>query len=81
MPTVYRENGFRFFFFSNENEEPPHIHIEKAEGYAKFWLQPDVEIAWSRRFRRNQLAWIRERLEAKQSWFLEKWDEFFENED
>src|SRR5262249_55675133 len=40
MPTVLIIQGFRFFFFSNEGSEPPHIHVEKGDGYAKFWLNP-----------------------------------------
>jgi hypothetical protein len=40
MPTVYRERGFRFFFWSNERNEPPHVHVESGDGYAKFWLTP-----------------------------------------
>jgi len=34
------EDGFRFFFYSNENNEPPHVHVEKADGTAKIWLSP-----------------------------------------
>ena len=78
MPTVLRKDGIRFFFFSNESDEPPHIHVEKAECYGKFWLQPDVELAWSRRFRQRDLTKIRKLLESEQEWFLEKWDEHFE---
>ncbi|MCI0405089.1 MAG: DUF4160 domain-containing protein, partial [candidate division Zixibacteria bacterium] len=44
MPTVARIKGFRFFFFSNEGHEPPHIHVEHGDKYAKFWLEP-VELA------------------------------------
>ena len=40
MPTIYRERGFRFFFWSNEGNEPPHVHVESGDGYAKFWLAP-----------------------------------------
>ena len=36
MPTVIQIKGYRFFFFSNERNEPIHIHIEKADSYAKF---------------------------------------------
>ena len=43
-PTVFREGPFRFFFFSRE-EERVHIHIESAEGEAKYWLEPNVELA------------------------------------
>ena len=40
MPTILRVDGHRFFFFSNESGEPPHIHVETADNYAKFWLSP-----------------------------------------
>jgi hypothetical protein len=44
MPTVFYFNGYRFFFFSNENDEPIHIHVEKGEGAAKYWLDPVEEV-------------------------------------
>ena len=40
MPTILREGGFRLFFFSNEKEEPPHIHVKYQSASAKFWIQP-----------------------------------------
>ena len=43
-PTVFRENGYRFFFFSRE-EDRMHVHITSGDGEAKFWLQPDIELA------------------------------------
>ncbi len=45
MPTVLFLNGFRFYFYSNENDEPIHIHIEKAEGNGKIWIEPTIRIA------------------------------------
>ena len=38
MPTVLLIAGWRFFFYSNENNEPIHIHVERAEAEAKFWI-------------------------------------------
>lgn len=38
MPTVFRKEGFRFFFYSNEMNEPPHVHVTKGEGEAKTWI-------------------------------------------
>ncbi len=35
VPTVLRWNGYRFYFFSNEGAEPPHIHIDKGGSTAK----------------------------------------------
>ncbi len=78
MPTVFRVDGYRFFFFSNENEEPPHLHVEKAECYAKYWLHPDVELASSRHFRERDLTKIKKLIEEKQEWFLEEWNAYFE---
>jgi len=43
-PTVLRVRGYRFYFFSRE-EERPHVHVQHATGEAKFWLAPTVEVA------------------------------------
>jgi hypothetical protein len=40
VPTLLRVRGYRFFFFSMEGREPPHIHVAHAGRYAKFWLDP-----------------------------------------
>ena len=43
-PTVFRARGYRFYFFSRE-EERPHVHVHHADGEAKFWLDPAIELA------------------------------------
>ncbi len=43
-PTIFREDGFRFFFFSRE-ELRMHVHVYCADGEAKFWLEPRIELA------------------------------------
>jgi hypothetical protein len=40
VPTVARIGPYRFFFFSNEGSEPPHIHVQRDRALAKFWLRP-----------------------------------------
>ena len=46
MPEVFRKFGFVFFFYSNEGQEPMHVHVRKAGGYAKFWIEPvELELA------------------------------------
>lgn len=40
MPTILRIDGYRFFFYSDEGNEPPHVHISKGDGECKFWLLP-----------------------------------------
>ena len=43
-PTVFRKDGYRFFFFSRE-ELRKHIHVDASDGEAKFWLEPEIELA------------------------------------
>jgi hypothetical protein len=43
-PTVFRAEGFRFYFFSRE-EPRMHVHVHGENGEAKFWLEPQIELA------------------------------------
>lgn len=47
MPVVFRYQGYRFFFYSNEGDplEPLHIHTRKGDAVAKFWLEPTPSVA------------------------------------
>lgn len=76
MPTVLRVKGYRFFFFSLEGKEPPHIHVEQAERYAKLWLDP-ISIARSKGFRSNELSEILAIVEENKRLLKEKWNEHF----
>ncbi|OYD17169.1 hypothetical protein CH333_01730 [candidate division WOR-3 bacterium JGI_Cruoil_03_44_89] len=76
MPTILRVHGYRFFFFSNEGDVPPHIHVESADNYAKFWLNP-VTLAKSVGFNARQLGNLREIIEKHRNLFKERWDEYF----
>jgi hypothetical protein len=60
---VLRVGGYRFFFYSREGHEPPHIHVQNAERYAKFWLAP-VSLAWARGFRGDEIGEIRRLVQA-----------------
>jgi len=76
MPTVLRYGGHRFFFFSNEGNEPPHIHVETAENYAKFWLEP-VVLVKSVGYNAKELRQVREVVEQNRNMLTEKWLEYF----
>ena len=76
MPVILREKGYRFFFFSLEGREPAHIHVEKGDSYAKFWLSP-VSVARSRGFRSYELTELLKIVREHQQLFKEKWDEYF----
>lgn len=76
MPTVLRVKRHRFFFFSKEDHEPPHIHVETAENAAKFWLRP-IELAWTAGYNSKELRQVRELVEEHTNFFVEKWYEHF----
>ena len=76
MPTVLRKDGYRFFFFSNEGSEPPHIHVEQAGAYAKFWLSP-VTLHYSSGFTSGQLTKLRNLVVDFNDYFKECWHEYF----
>jgi hypothetical protein len=76
MPTVLRLHGFRFFFYSNEGKEPPHIHVEKGDNTAKFWLEP-VELANSFGFKAKEINEIRLIVYQHQKDLKDDWNEHF----
>jgi hypothetical protein len=76
MPEVLRISGFRFFFFSREGREPRHIHVEQAERYAKFWLEP-VALAESRGFRVAEMRELYSLIAQNREKFILAWDEHF----
>jgi len=76
MPTVLKIGKFRFFFFSNEDSEPMHIHIESNEKYAKFWLEP-VQLARSIGYSAKELNEMRGLVLENLNLFREKWNEYF----
>lgn len=78
MPTVLIVEGFRFFFFSNEGFEPPHIHVEKGDGHAKWWLQEPARLAHSGGLTPSQLRRVRELVDEHRPKFLDAWYEYFE---
>ncbi|MEC4595117.1 MULTISPECIES: DUF4160 domain-containing protein [Nitrospirillum] len=79
MPTVFRWNGFRFYFFSNEGSprEPVHIHVERDGGEAKLWLYPEVRIADCVGFSRSAQADLVRIVEARRQEIERAWNEHF----
>lgn len=76
MPVIARVGPYRFFFYSNERDEPPHIHVQRERMLAKFWLQ-EVALGESRRFSSHELREIERLVVERRRQFLEAWDEFF----
>jgi hypothetical protein len=76
MPTILRQSGFRFFFYSNENTEPPHIHIEKGDASAKIWLDP-IEFENAYDFSAREIKQIQEIVTINQFTFIRAWNDYF----
>ena len=76
MPTVLRINGYRFYFYSHEPNEPPHIHVDKGSASLKAWLKP-VTLAKNIGFRAHEINAILRMVAGNQEALLEAWHEYF----
>jgi hypothetical protein len=76
MPTVLRAGPYRFYFYSHESTEPPHIHVDRDDLSAKFWLQP-VGLARNFGFSPKELRRIQRLVTQHQQEFLEAWHGHF----
>jgi len=79
MPTVFRHDGFRYFFYSNEGNprEPAHIHVMGEGGEAKFWLHPGASVAESHGLDARTLRRIAAVVEARKEMIERAWHEHF----
>ena len=76
MPTVMHVGRYRFFFYSNENQEPAHIHIRAGEDEAEFWLEP-VLLAFNHGLRACDLNEMERLVTQNQAALLEAWNDYF----
>ena len=79
MPTILMLNGWRFFFYANENNEPPHVHCKKGSQEAKFWLRADmfdVSIAFSFDLSPANERFLRKVIFEHFDYLLQQWYDF-----
>jgi hypothetical protein len=76
MPTVFRVGPYRFFFYASDRDEPHHIHVERDEKVAKFWLDP-IRLQNSGGFNRFELKQIHSIITENQDALMEAWHEYF----
>lgn len=76
MPTVLRTGPYRFFFYAADRAEPRHVHVERNDSVAKFWLQP-VRLQGSAGFSRFELLRIQRLVMAHREAILRFWDAYF----
>ena len=76
MPTVLRQFGYRFFFYSNEGQEPPHVHIEGHGGEMKVWLQP-VKVSEAYNIPLHKQSKVIEVVKKNKRKLLNAWRHFY----
>ncbi len=76
MPTVLRSGPYRFFFYAGDGEEPLHVHVERDNCEAKFWLDP-VRLARSHGFSASEINKIDRLIGENERDLLDSWNEFF----
>lgn len=83
MPKILQDFlGYAIYFWANENNEPPHIHVSKGRqtpSATKFWIKRDgVELAHNNsQIPANDLRKIEAYLLANQDTVLAAWFRFF----
>jgi len=76
MPEIFRNGPYRFFFFSNEGNEPIHIHVESGDNYCKFWITP-VQLSSNQGFNSKELKDIHELILKNLVTIKECWNDYF----
>ena len=75
-PTVFREAGFRFYFFSRE-EPRMHVHVQSSNGEAKFWLEPEIQIAQNHGLSMRELNEADSLIKEHQNEIRTAWQQHF----
>ena len=76
MPTVLRDGPYRFFFYSGDRGEPRHVHVERDDQQAKFWLDP-IRCEWNHGFSAKTIREIQRVIEDHAEDLRRNWDEYF----
>jgi hypothetical protein len=76
MPTVFRAGPYRFFFYAGDRDEPHHIHVERDDKVAKYWVDP-IRLQNSGGFSRLELKQIHSIITENRDFLMEAWNEYF----
>ena len=76
MPTVLRIGPYRFFFYAGDSDEPQHIHVERDDKIAKYWLIP-IRLQNSGGFNRTEIDRIQKIIQEYHVQLMEGWNEYF----
>jgi len=76
MPTALRVGSYRCFFYAGDRDEPKHVHVERNDKIAKFWLDP-VRQQSSGGFSRAELGRIQKIIQENHTKLVEAWNGYF----
>ena len=81
MPKVFSWRGYRFHFFSNEGDplENCHIHVQKDNKRAKFWIDPYISLAYNYGYSSVELNKFHKLIEENEELIRSKWNEYFDD--
>ena len=77
MPKILEVNGYKFYFWSEEGNELPHIHVRKGDGKAKIWLEPEIKWEYYKDFTVREQRDIRRLINKNYEYLINQWHEFF----
>jgi hypothetical protein len=77
MPTLLTVGSYRCFCYAGDRNEPPHVHVERDNCEAKFWLEP-VRLQRNNGFSRKEINRIEKIVTEHQAQLLGGWHDFFE---
>lgn len=79
MPTILRIGPYRFYFYSHEPNEPPHVHVDRGGYSAKFWVKK-VSLAGNLGFSKKELNELHDLVNKYQKQFLDQWYGYFDTQ-
>ena len=79
MPTIFNIAGYRIYFYSNEGDEPCHVHVAKGKGASsKIWIEPEIKVAHNdAKIPPKDLNKILDYVAVRRNKIIKKWNEFF----
>ena len=76
MPTIFRKDGYQFFFYSNEHR-PIHVHVRYGGGEAVFEMEDEVSLRESQGLKVRELLKAQTLAEQNKGAIIQKWHECF----
>jgi len=80
LPEVFRKNGWRFFFYSNEGNEPIHIHCKNSEKICKYFIDKEnkkIFLAFEKNLNKSDFNEVEKLINENIDLIIKKWNEFF----